>query len=79
MPTDENGLYPTTTAMKELKYRCKGIRISTIDEYGIPLGAREALAFALLAWWYKKKKRSNSTEITGAKSAAVLGIEAKPL
>ena len=29
MPTDENGLYPTTTAMKELKYRRKSYKLHT--------------------------------------------------
>ena len=63
---------------QELFKRCRGIRISTIEAYGIPFEAREALAFALLTWWHVLKFPGNSPKVTGAKRAVVLGTKALP-
>ncbi len=64
--------------MKGLRKRCKGTRVRRIEEYGIPTQAREALAFALLAWWHILRHHGNSPVITGAKHSAVLGMQANP-
>ncbi len=64
--------------MQELKRRCLGTRVSTIEEKGVPSQSREALAFALLAWWHVLKVKSKTPSITGAKHPAVLGIKVEP-
>ena len=64
--------------MRELQQRCIGIRVGTIEEKGIPTEAREALGFALLAWWHQCKYPGNAPAITGARSSAILGMRADP-
>ncbi len=64
------------TMVHELTRRCKGIQVLQIEERGIPSQAREALAFALLAWWHVLKHPGNAPEITGAKRKTVLGVKA---
>ena len=46
--------------------------IMTVNE------AREALAFALLAWWHTLKYAGNSVPITGTSRPLVLGMRADP-
>ncbi len=65
--------------MQELKARCNGVRVLAIDEYGIPSEAREALAFALLAWWHHRKHPGNAPSITGSSRTAVLGVRTDPI
>jgi anhydro-N-acetylmuramic acid kinase len=50
-----------------------GLRLRSSDEFGLPLAAKEAVAFAVLAHetWYRRP--SNVPSATGAKRAAVLG------
>ena len=62
----------------EIKAKCRGMRVSPIDDYGIPSQAREAITFALLAWWKKLEIPGNSTVVTGSKKSVVLGITANP-
>ncbi len=62
--------------LKEIVSRCKGMRVLTLDKLGIPSQAREAMAFALLAWWYVHDKPCSPT-ITGAQKESVLGVLAK--
>ena len=64
---------------KELVKRWRGGRVITIEEIGIPIEAREALAFALLAWWHSHQIQGNSPAITGAKRAVVLGSSVNPV
>ncbi len=64
--------------IKEIKRRSKGTRVSTTVEKGIPTQSREALAFALFAWWNELKHPSNTPPITGAKNSVVLGVKVKP-
>ncbi len=64
--------------LKEIRSRCLGIRVLPIDEHGIPAQAREALAFALLAWWHVLRHPGNSPVVTGAQEKVVLGVRANP-
>ncbi len=64
--------------LKELVHRCLGIRVFTTTEIGMPVDAREAISFALLAWWNALAKRSCLTNITGASRSSVLGIRVNP-
>ena len=64
--------------MSELRQRCRGMRVRLSDELGLRAEAREALAFALLAWWHSLRQPGNAPAITGARNAAVLGVRADP-
>ncbi len=66
------------TMLKEIRNLCSGIKVAKIEEIGIPSKMREALAFALLAWWQVIKKTGTSPSITGAKKASVLGVKVNP-
>ena len=50
-----------------------GVRLRFSDEFGLPLEAKEAVAFALLAYETWNRRPSNVPSATGAKRAAVLG------
>ncbi len=65
--------------LKEIISRCRGMRVKTIDEIGIPIEAREALVFALLAWWHILQYKVNTPAVTGAKKQALLGIRVNPV
>ncbi len=63
--------------LQEIKNRCAGIRVLTTDEFGIPYQAREAMAFALLAWWnFHSKPCPNG--MTGSARSSVLGSVVNP-
>lgn len=64
--------------MNELRKRCLGTRVTTLQEKGISSQAREALAFGLLAWWHIRKHPGNSPAATGARRSAILGIKVEP-
>ncbi len=50
-----------------------GCALSAIDEFGIPASAKEAAAFALLAWQTWHRRPGNIPSATGASRPAILG------
>ena len=64
--------------MQELRQRCRGLQLRSSDELGLPAEAREALVFALLAWWHLRRYPANAPAITGAKRETVLGVLVNP-
>jgi anhydro-N-acetylmuramic acid kinase len=50
-----------------------GVQVRSMDELGIPAQAKEAVAFALLAWLTWNGLPGNVPAATGAKRAVVLG------
>tara|TARA_Y100001968_G_C19433114_1_gene758141 strand:+ start:589 stop:1728 length:1140 start_codon:yes stop_codon:yes gene_type:complete len=67
------------TLVREIRSNCQGIIFKSIEDEGIPIEAREALAFALLAWWNILNFPGNSPSITGAKRSVVLGTCVRPV
>ena len=66
------------TLMRELTKRCRGLRLRRSDELRLPSQSREAMVFALLAWWHHLGYPGNAPAITGAEHAAVLGVRVNP-
>ena len=64
--------------MEQLRLLCRGLILRPLAELGIGDAEREALAFALLAWWHVRGYRGSLPSVTGARRAAVLGLLAKP-
>jgi anhydro-N-acetylmuramic acid kinase len=64
---------PTLMAMLANELRPLGPQIRTSDEFGLPSEAKEAAAFALLAFQTWNRKPSNVPSATGAKRPAILG------
>lgn len=64
--------------MEQLRRRCHGTAVLPLSELGIADSEREALAFALLAWWHLKRHPGNAPSVTGARRACVLGVRAEP-
>jgi anhydro-N-acetylmuramic acid kinase len=50
-----------------------GFKVRSSDEFGIPSGAKEAVAFAALAYETWNHRPSNVPSATGAKRPVVLG------
>jgi anhydro-N-acetylmuramic acid kinase len=64
---------PTLMAMLANELRPLGVQIRSSDEFGLPSEAKEAAAFALLAFQTWNRKPSNLPSATGAKRSAILG------
>jgi len=64
--------------MSELRRRCRGVIVRPLAELGIEGAQREALAFALLAWWHHRRHPGNAPAITGARQRTVLGVCVQP-
>jgi anhydro-N-acetylmuramic acid kinase len=64
--------------MDQLRRRCRGLWVRPLAELGIDEAAREALGFALLAWWHGIGHAGSLPSVTGARRAAVLGVRADP-
>jgi anhydro-N-acetylmuramic acid kinase len=63
------------TLMKTLAARLEslGCTLRNSDAFGLPAEAKEAAAFALLAWQTWHRLPGNVPSATGAKRAAILG------
>ena len=61
------------TLMAMLGDRLRPARVSTSDEYGLGIEAKEAIAFAVLAYETWHKRPGNIPAATGASRAVVLG------
>jgi len=64
---------PTLLAMLANELSALGVSLRLSDEFGLPSEAKEAAAFALLAYETWNRRPSNVPSATGAKRAAVLG------
>ena len=64
--------------LEQLRRRCHGTAVRPLSELGIADSAREALAFALLAWWHAQGHRGNAPSVTGARQTCVLGVRVEP-
>lgn len=64
---------PTLLAMLANQLSAMGLQIRSSDEFGLPSQAKEAVAFALLAYETWHRRPANLPAATGAKKAAILG------
>lgn len=55
-----------------------GLTIRRSDDFGVPSAAKEALAFAVLAYQTWHREPSNIPSATGAKRPAILGKVSYP-
>jgi anhydro-N-acetylmuramic acid kinase len=63
----------TLMAMLRARLEPLGCKVATIESFGMPAEAKEAAAFALLAWLTWHQLPGNVPAATGAKRAAILG------
>ena len=64
--------------MLQLQKRCPGVWVRPLAELGIPHQQREALAFALLAWWQQRGVAAGLPSVTGASRQGPLGVVVHP-
>jgi anhydro-N-acetylmuramic acid kinase len=64
---------PTLISMLRQELEPLAIRVRSSDEFGLPAEAKEAVAFALLAYETWHRRPSNVPSATGAKRPAILG------
>jgi anhydro-N-acetylmuramic acid kinase len=64
---------PTLMAWLANELHSLGLRLRSSDEFGIPSEAKEAVAFAVLAFETWNRRASNVPSATGAKRPAILG------
>ena len=60
--------------LEQLRRRCRGCAVLSLEEAGIGVSEREALAFALLAWWHHRDHPASMPAVTGASVASRLGL-----
>jgi anhydro-N-acetylmuramic acid kinase len=81
-PVDANGDYivsgggahnKTLLAMLKREVEPLGFKLTTTDQFGMPAEAKEATAFALLAYQTWHRQQGNLPSATGASRAAILG------
>jgi anhydro-N-acetylmuramic acid kinase len=65
---------PTLMAMVANELRPLGLQLRSSDEFGLPSQAKEAAAFALLAFQTWNRQPSNVPSATGARRPAILGM-----
>ena len=63
----------TLMSMLSARLEPLGCKVTTIESFGFPAEAKEAAAFALLAWLTWHRLPGNVPAATGAKRAAILG------
>jgi len=64
---------PTLVAWLTKEVRRLGLNLRSSDEFGIPSSAKEAVAFAVMAYETWNRRPSNVPSATGAERAVVLG------
>jgi len=64
---------PTLMAMLANELQSLGLQLRSSDEFGLPSEAKEAAAFALLAFQTWNRRPSNLPSATGAKRPTILG------
>ncbi len=64
--------------MEQLQRRCRGTAVRPLAELGIEDQQREALAFALLAWWHLLGQPGSAPAVTGAARESLLGVWSPP-
>ncbi|HUK87845.1 MAG TPA: anhydro-N-acetylmuramic acid kinase [Terriglobales bacterium] len=69
---------PTLMKMIQAEIANLGLRLRRSEEFGLPGGAKEAVAFALLAYQTWQRRPGNVPAATGAERAAVLGKVSYP-
>ncbi|PZD71899.1 Anhydro-N-acetylmuramic acid kinase [Acaryochloris thomasi RCC1774] len=63
---------------QRLTLRLGGIPVLTTDEVGLNADAKEAIAFAVLAYWHHHQIPGNLPAVTGAKRSTLLGTCHEP-
>ena len=63
----------TLMGMLARRLESMGCKVTTIEDFGMPAAAKEAAAFALLAWMTWHRLPGNVPAATGAKRGVVLG------
>jgi len=64
---------PTLMRMIEEQLAAMKLRVQTTEDLGLPVDAKEAVAFALLAYQTWRRQPGNIPSATGAKRPAILG------
>ena len=64
---------PTLMGMLANELKALDMQLRSSDEFGLPAEAKEAVAFALLAFETRNRQPSNLPSATGARRAAILG------